>query len=312
MAKTDRLVKVVLAVVVLLFVAQITHSILFYQYTQDQAQHLQAMQSTDRQLQDSLNALGTYVDAQDSQIGVDLAQTKTELGERIFDVETDLQVSQESLSSQLLDLAQSQAQTKATLESSIRNIQLSNQDFSGTIKDALPSVVSVLTDLGQGSGVIVTTDGLVITNYHVIEDASVIRVLTYDGELLPVDLIGFAQARDLAVLRIRGTDNFKRLKFSTNNFVGQNVVAIGNPGGLGFTVTEGIVSNNERVVNGQEFIQISAPINSGNSGGPLIDIDGDIVGINTLKITGFEGVGFAIPAADAKSILEQAQDVIDG
>jgi S1-C subfamily serine protease len=304
----------VTTILVVLVIFQAVFFYLFYTFQQDTTDGFVAlqtnMQQNDQALQVGMEQLGESLQQTNTHFTAEIDNTKKELGERIFDLEADVEANKAEFSSQLTQLEQSQEQTASTLEKSIRNLQLSNQDFSGIIEDVLPSVVSVLTNEGQGSGVIVDRDGLVMTNDHVIEGASVVRVLTYDGQVHAVDVVGRNPVRDLAVLNIRGGDTYDRLTFEDDYVVGQNVIAIGNPGGLGFSVTEGIISSVERRVDGLDFVQISNSINPGNSGGPLLDIEGNVVGINTLKITGFEGVGFAIPADEAQDMLSQVKNYL--
>ncbi|MBD3319046.1 trypsin-like serine protease [Candidatus Woesearchaeota archaeon] len=306
-----RTVTIVISTSLLLLLAsQVTLFYLFYEFDKDTTARFSTMLANDQLLEQGIEDLNTHIASTTQQLETAILNTRQDLGEQLISVQQELETSTAAFAQDIAALEQSQAQTKASLQDSIRNLQLSNQDFSGTIQDVLPSVVSVLTDESQGSGVIVDREGLVLTNYHVIEDATMIRVVTVEGDVLGVDVLGFADKRDLAVLHIRGDRRWDALDFADDTFVGQNVIAIGNPGGLGFSVTEGIISSTNRIFDGLHFVQISNPINPGNSGGPLVNIEGDIVGINTLKIEGFEGVGFAIPATDAENILAQAKELI--
>lgn len=167
--------------------------------------------------------------------------------------------------------------------------------------------------IAAGSGVIVSRErGLVITNFHVIENATALEVGLRDDRRFPARLIGVAPALDLAVLRIDGR-NLPELPLGDSDglLVGDPVVAIGNPFGLGQTVTAGIVSAKDRAFGpgSQRFIQTDAPINPGNSGGPLINARGEIIGINSALISpneGNVGIGFAIPANTVREVLEEA------
>ncbi len=166
-----------------------------------------------------------------------------------------------------------------------------------------------------GSGVIVDPSGVVVTNHHVIEGATDIRIATTAGEEYPVDLVLDDPKTDLAVLRVRdprGT-TFPALSFADSDRleVGDLVLAIGNPFGVGQTVTSGIVSALARTGvesdNYEFFIQTDAAINPGNSGGALVDLDGRLVGINTAIVSrtgGSVGIGFAVPANMAKLVAE--------
>ncbi|OOG54436.1 trypsin-like peptidase domain-containing protein [Rhodanobacter sp. C03] len=165
-----------------------------------------------------------------------------------------------------------------------------------------------------GSGVIVSAQGqgYVLTNNHVIAHAKDIQVLLYDGRIANATLVGADEETDLAVLKINAS-NLPVIRMADQQPLraGDVVLAIGNPLGLNQTVTMGIVSAVERQLNSgsaEEFIQTDAAINLGNSGGALINTQGELVGINTLLISkayGAEGIGFAIPVATARKVLDQ-------
>lgn len=174
----------------------------------------------------------------------------------------------------------------------------------------------VRIEQGTGSGVIITPDGYVITNQHVIADAREIEVVFRDGRVKAAELIGEDVLTDLAVVKIARTGTFDYAAFSDSDNVrsGEAAIAVGNPLGLMFqhTVTVGVVSAVERQVHipGSQyrytFIQTDAAINEGNSGGPLVNLAGEIIGINSAKIRdiGVEGIGFAIPANTVRRVLE--------
>ena len=166
---------------------------------------------------------------------------------------------------------------------------------------------------GLGSGVIVSSDGYVLTNNHVIEDADDIQIVLLDGRQMHASVRGSDPESDLAVLKADGKDlpviTLGRLD---NVQVGDPVLAIGNPYGLGNTVTHGIVSALGRNQLGanifEDFIQTDAAINLGNSGGALVDYGGNLIGINSIIVSpsgGSQGLGFAIPVSIAKNVLEQ-------
>lgn len=163
-----------------------------------------------------------------------------------------------------------------------------------------------------GSGVIVSAQGYVLTNNHVIAHADDIQVLLYDGRVAKATLVGADEETDLAVLRIEA-GNLPVIKIADQRTVraGDVVLAIGNPLGLNQTVTMGIVSAIGRQLSSsspEDFIQTDAAINLGNSGGALVNARGDLVGINTLligKAVNAEGIGFAIPVGNAKKVLDQ-------
>lgn len=174
--------------------------------------------------------------------------------------------------------------------------------------------------LSAGSGVIVDgARGFVITNFHVVENARAVQVGLKDGRHFPADPVAFAPDLDLAVLRI-GARNLPALPLGDSRKleVGDYVVAIGNPFGLGQTVTSGIVSATDRPLgqgDSRRFIQTDAPINPGNSGGALIDLHGELVGINTALFSpsqsqagaGNVGIGFAIPSNVVRKVLAEAE-----
>jgi Do/DeqQ family serine protease len=168
-----------------------------------------------------------------------------------------------------------------------------------------------------GSGVIVDASGLVVTNYHVIEGASQVKVALSDKRELDADIVLKDQRSDLAVLRIKGaSERFSTLEFANSDElqVGDIVLAIGDPFGVGQTVTHGIVSAVARTQVGnsdyQFFIQTDAAINPGNSGGALVDVNGRLVGINSeiySRSGGSEGIGFAIPANMVRVVVASAE-----
>src|SRR5690606_24072874 len=164
-----------------------------------------------------------------------------------------------------------------------------------------------------GSGVIVSSDGYVLTNDHVVEGADAIEVLLADGTRAPAKIIGTDPETDLAVLRIDARD-LPAIEFGDIDAarVGDIVLAVGNPFGVGQTVTMGIISALGRTQLGintfENFIQTDAAINPGNSGGALVDTEGRLLGINTAiysRTGGSLGIGFAIPASTARQVMEQ-------
>jgi serine protease DegQ len=164
-----------------------------------------------------------------------------------------------------------------------------------------------------GSGVIVSPDGLILTNNHVITTADEIEVALADGRKLSAKIVGTDPETDLAVLKV-DAENLPAITFANNEDlkVGDVVLAIGNPFGVGQTVTQGIVSALGRSHLGintfENFIQTDASINPGNSGGALIDIEGNLIGINSAiysRSGGSMGIGFAIPVSLAKQVMEQ-------
>jgi S1-C subfamily serine protease len=185
-----------------------------------------------------------------------------------------------------------------------------------------PAVVGILVGhpdkagqagpMGAGSGAIIAPDGYLLTNAHVVQNAPRVEVLLEDGSRLEATLTGIDPATDLAVLRAAGSGlPHITLGDSTKLRVGQLVIAIGNPFGFQSTVSTGVVSALGRALRSREgrlienIIQHTAPLNPGNSGGPLVDSRGRLVGVNTAIIAQAQGIGFALPAATARMVVSQ-------
>jgi Do/DeqQ family serine protease len=174
------------------------------------------------------------------------------------------------------------------------------------------------TRVGMGSGVIISKDGYIITNTHVIENASSIEVTTNNNKTYQAELIGSDEVSDIAVLKIVGKETFPYIRFadSDQTKIGEWVLAVGNPFNLTSTVTAGIISAKSRDLNdydskNQSFIQTDAAVNSGNSGGALVNTSGDLIGINTAitsETGGFVGYSFAVPSNVARKVFE---DIIE-
>lgn len=211
-----------------------------------------------------------------------------------------------------------------------------NQEYAKLTKAVVPSVVSIdtagirteqLVDFfgrarvrsyptqGQGSGVIVSEEGHIITNHHVIAGQQQIRITMHGGKTYSATMIGEDPLLDIAVIKIDSNEKFVPLKLGDSSLVevGQLVFAIGNPFGLGETVTQGIISAKERSLsdNQRDLFQTDAAINPGNSGGPLVNLTGEIIGINVAIFSvdrnnpSFQGVGFSIPSNEVREALEQ-------
>jgi serine protease Do len=166
-----------------------------------------------------------------------------------------------------------------------------------------------------GSGFIVDPSGIVVTNNHVISEADEITVILTDGTRLKADVVGRDTKTDLAVLRVKPTKPLKAVKFGDSDRLrlGEWVIAIGNPFSLGGSVTAGIVSARNRDINSgpyDNYIQTDAAINRGNSGGPLFNLDGEVIGVNTAIISpsgGSIGIGFAVPSKVVQAVTTQLQ-----
>jgi len=176
----------------------------------------------------------------------------------------------------------------------------------------LPSGPEVIT--GQGSGFFISGDGYAVTNNHVVEHAESVKVTTDDGKSYTAKVIGTDPRTDLALIKVDG-NNFPYVKLAdTTPRVGDWVLAVGNPFGLGGTVTAGIVSARGRDIGAgpyDDFIQIDAPVNKGNSGGPTFDVNGNVIGVNTAIYSpsgGSVGIAFAIPADTVKNVITQLRE----
>ena len=183
----------------------------------------------------------------------------------------------------------------------------------------IPSVVSIVTNAGTGTGIVMSEDGYLITNCHVIAQAQQITAMTWDETTYTAALVGSDEASDLAVLKIEPDEALTAAEFGDSDAlrVGDTVVAIGDPLGVKLrgTMTNGIVSaiNRNLMVNDREMtlIQTNAALNNGNSGGPLINCYGQVVGVNAVKLSSYysqatvEGLGFAIPISTAKPIIDE-------
>jgi len=168
---------------------------------------------------------------------------------------------------------------------------------------------------GQGSGFFISADGYAVTNNHVVDGADKVEVTTDDGKTYSAKVIGTDARTDLALIKVEGGSNFPFAKLSDGKpRIGDWVLAVGNPFGLGGTVTAGIVSASGRDIgNGpyDDFIQIDAPVNKGNSGGPAFNTEGEVMGVNTAIYSpsgGSVGIAFSIPASTVKSVIAQLKD----
>jgi serine protease Do len=170
------------------------------------------------------------------------------------------------------------------------------------------------TIVGEGSGFFISPDGYAVTNNHVVDHAKSVQVTTDDGTIYTAKVVGTDEKTDLAVIKVDGKSDFPYVKFAEHEpQVGDWVVAVGNPFGLGGTVTAGIVSARGRDIGAgpyDDYIQIDAPINKGNSGGPAFDVNGNVIGVNTAIFSpsgGSVGIGFDIPADTAKMVVAQLE-----
>jgi serine protease Do len=169
--------------------------------------------------------------------------------------------------------------------------------------------------MAQGSGFFISPDGYAVTNNHVVERGKTIEIQTDDNKTYSAKVIGTDAKTDLALLKVDGRSDFPHVKLADKQpRIGDWVIAVGNPFGLGGTVTAGIVSARGRDIGAgpyDDFIQIDAPVNRGNSGGPTFDVEGSVIGVNTAIFSpngGSIGIGFAIPAETVKTVVAQLKD----
>jgi len=194
-----------------------------------------------------------------------------------------------------------------------QDINITNKySYNHVYNSVKNSVVTIKTDKGRGSGVIVTDDGHVVTNEHVIRGASRVKIISLDNNVYSAKVVGIDAITDVALLKsdFKG----KAISFSDSSAVkiGDVVLAIGNPFGVGQTLTKGIISrtNSGHITENplDEFLQSDAAINPGNSGGAMVNIKGDLIGINTMNLSlggGSDGIGLAVPSNLVRNITQQ-------
>lgn len=225
---------------------------------------------------------------------------------------------QAETNSKLNELADSIIQTNNLLNSELGTLTeevsflkaTAGDDFSGIIEESIKSVVTIRTDFGQGTGFIITDNGYIVTNAHVLADdlgnlATGIEAITFGQTRLTAKFIGYNGQLDVALLKISGHYQGLELGDSNKVQVGEKVIAIGNPLGLQFSVSEGIISATHRPgISGlNAYIQTDAALNPGNSGGPLINKKGEVIGINNFKISSGESLGFSLESNQIKSSI---------
>jgi len=233
-----------------------------------------------------------------NKLKLELNSTKQQLNEKI-------DINDAELQSKISELSKNLINVELDLEKEISIIKAeTSADFSGIITTAVNSVVSIRTNVAQGTGFIISKNGYVVTNAHVLAGARFAEAITSTQEIESMTLIGFDPILDLALLKIDGNYKFLELDDSDGIQVGEKVIAIGNPLGLSFSVSEGIVSAVDRTGNNnlQAYVQTDAALNPGNSGGPLINTNGKVIGINNFKIMG-ENLGFALESNFIKSSI---------
>lgn len=233
------------------------------------------------------------------------------LNQKIDNLQTETQTNINTLTENLIETQSLLEEHKETLQEEFDLLKASaGEDFSGIIGDAIKSVVTIRTDSGQGTGFIISNEGYIVTNAHVLADesgklASGIKAINYEQDIISADFMGYDGTWDIALLKISGDYDILTLEDSDNVQIGEKVIAIGNPLGLQFSVSEGIVSNihQEGPTGIKSYIQTDAALNPGNSGGPLINKDGKVIGINNFKLSGTEGIGFALESNYIKEVV---------
>lgn len=230
-----------------------------------------------------------------------ISDLSTETQKNINDISSNLLKAQQGLNSLNVDVGNITTQF-SQLKASV------GSDFSGIIEQDVPAVVTIKTDVAQGTGFIITNDGYVVTNAHVLSGGSMVEAVDYNQNIIPASLVGYDSNLDIALLKINGNYSKLTLGDSNNVQVGESVIAIGNPLGLQFSVSQGIISAVDRQgQNGLDYyFQTDTALNPGNSGGPLIDKNGKVIGINNFKASGSENIGFALES----NYIKQAVDNI--
>jgi S1-C subfamily serine protease len=217
---------------------------------------------------------------------------------------------------ELEDLTNNLGSITSNITSLNKNVTNLNLDFSEIINNSIKSVVIIETTEGIGTGFFIY-EGYIVTNTHVIVsgDSSKIKVITYDRKEYPASRGGDNPNWDISLLKIENV-SYPSLKLgdSTKIRVGEKVIAVGNPLGLGISVTRGILSNiHQKIKNSPgEYIQTDTALNPGNSGGPLINSEGKVIGINNYKIFLFEGLGFALESNFIKDAVNEISSERNG
>lgn len=237
-----------------------------------------------------------------------LNTTEKNLNEFKDSINKEVEINDAEIRNKINELTESLFGIQDSFETEISNLKAeTSADFSGIIEKSVNSVVTIKTKTAQGTGFVITKDGYVVTNAHVLEGGVYANAITAQKETLPMTLIGYNNQLDIALLKIDGTYNPLKFEKSDGVRIGEKVIAIGNPLGLSFSVSEGIVSAKNRpgLNNIPGYIQTDAALNPGNSGGPLIDTNGRVIGINNFKVQG-ENLGFAL---QSEYIIEAVNDI---
>jgi len=225
-----------------------------------------------------------------------LNETQNSLDQFKTEINKETQINNAEIRNKINELTKNLFGIQDSFELEISNIKAkTSSDFSGIIKQTVDSVVTIRTDIAQGTGFIISKEGYVVTNAHVLSGGEFAIAISSDKEEISMQPIGYNENLDIALLKIPSQSSFLEFTLSKDVEIGEKVIAIGNPLGLSFSVSEGIVSAKDRkgVNNIEAYIQTDAALNPGNSGGPLINTDGKVIGINNFKVQG-DNLGFAL------------------
>jgi len=240
-------------------------------------------------------------------LSVIILKTET-LSQRLNSTYKELRSDQTAISNKIQEISENLIKSQSSIEKQLSEIKLkTSSDFSGIVENAINSIVTIITDVSQGTGFFIHEDGYIVTNAHVLSRASSAKIITTEKKSLDVILLGYNLTTDIALLKVQGKYKALKLGDSKDVKVGEKVIAIGNPLGLSFSVTEGIISGINRVGPNKlpAYIQTDVALNPGNSGGPLIDKKGEVIGINNFKIGGSEGIGFALESEYIKESVNE-------
>ncbi len=237
-----------------------------------------------------------------------LLQSEKNLESYKEELNREMEISDAEIRGKINELTQNLFGIQNSFETEISNIKAkTSSDFSGVIKQTVDSVLTIRTDIAQGTGFIISEEGYVVTNAHVLSGGLFANAITSDKQEISMQPIGFNENLDVALLKIPSQSSFLEFEISENVEIGEKVIAIGNPLGLSFSVSEGIVSAKDRagINNIPAYIQTDAALNPGNSGGPLINTDGKVIGINNFKVQG-DNLGFAL---QSEYIIEAINEI---
>jgi len=211
-------------------------------------------------------------------------------------LEKELRTTKQENQYNINELVKLVSQQKIDIDEQLEILKNEENDFSEVIESSIKRVVNIRTTHSAGAGFFIDSRGYIVANHHILNGDTNVEVLTYDEQTYDAEIIGQDIEMDLLLLKIPGIYDKLELGDSNNVEIGEKVIAIGNPLGLSFTVTEGIVSGlGRRGMNGLDiYVQTDVTLNPGNSGGPLINEDGKVIGINNFKVSDAESLGFAL------------------